>query len=336
MPHHPQPRLPRIAIVATGGTIAGSAASSTALGYTSATVGVEQLMAAVPELGELAEVSGEQLLRIGSEDIGDAEWLLLARRVNALLAGDDVDGVVVAHGTDTLEETAYFLNLVVKSAKPLVLVGAMRPSTALSADGPGNLYGAVALAASPEAAGKGALVALNNQIHAARDVCKTNTSTPDAFKTPELGALGHISGRRALFYRQGTRLHTSASEFDVGALDALPQVEIVYSHAGVSRIAVDAFVAAGARGIVHAGFGDGSMAAAVKPALVAARGKGCVVVRASRVGQGSVARNGVADDDALGFVVADTLSPQKARILLMLALTVSDDAAQIQRMFYTY
>ncbi|MEC5161668.1 MULTISPECIES: type II asparaginase [unclassified Janthinobacterium] len=337
MPHHRTPRLPRIALLATGGTIAGTAASSTAtVGYTAATVGVGQLLDAVPELKAVAHVSGEQLFQIASENIGDAEWLVLARRVNALLASADVDGVVISHGTDTIEETAYFLNLVVRSAKPLVLVGAMRPSTAMSADGPGNLYHAVVLAASPEAAGKGALVALNGQINAARDVTKTNTSTPDAFKTPELGVLGYMHDNRPVFYRQCTRRHTLESEFDVGALAALPQVEIVYGHANMNRIGIDAFVGAGARGVVHAGVGDGSIAARVMPALVDARRQGCVVVRASRVGQGIVARNGVARDDELDFVVADTLSPQKARILLMLALSVTDDTRQIQRMFYTY
>ncbi len=336
MPHHRTPRLPRIALLATGGTIAGTAASSTATGYTAATVGVAQLLGAVPELRAVAHVSGEQVFQIASENIGDAEWLLLARRVNALLARADVDGVVVSHGTDTIEETAYFLNLVVRSAKPLVLVGAMRPSTAMSADGPSNLYNAVVLAASPEAAGKGALVALNNQINAARDVTKTNTSTPDAFKTPELGVLGYMHDNRPVFYRQCTRRHTADSEFDVGALEALPQVEIVYGHANMNRIGLDAFVAAGARGVIHAGVGDGSIAGRVMPALHDARRQGCVVVRASRVGQGIVARNGVANDDQLDFVVADTLSPQKARILLMLALTVTDDTREIQRMFYTY
>ncbi|WP_317201316.1 type II asparaginase [Janthinobacterium sp.] len=335
--HHPQAALPRIAILATGGTIAGTGASSTAtIGYTAATVGVAQLIAALPELHTVAQVSGEQVFQLASENIGDADWLALARRVNALLASGEVDGVVISHGTDTIEETAYFLNLVVKSARPVVLVGAMRPSTAMSADGPSNLYNAVLLAASREAVGKGVLVALNNQINAARDVTKTNTSTPDAFKTPELGVLGYMHDNRPFFYRQCTRRHTADSEFDVAALETLPQVEIIYGYANMNRIALDAFVAAGARGIIHAGVGDGSIASRVKPGLVEARGKGCVIVRASRVGQGIVARNGVADDDALDFVVADTLSPQKARILLMLALTVSADTGEIQRMFHTY
>jgi L-asparaginase/glutamin-(asparagin-)ase len=212
----------------------------------------------------------------------------------------------------------------------------MRPSTAISADGPINLYNAVLLAASPEAAGKGVLVAMNDQIHAARDVSKTNTTTLDTFRTPELGLLGYLQGNKAYFYRQPLRKHTAATEFDIGALQALPQVDIVYGYAGMNPVALDALVAAGARGIIHAGVGDGSLNNTVKPQLIAARKKGVLIVRASRVGQGIVARNGEADDDALDFVAADTLSPQKARILLMLALTRTSDTAQIQRMFYTY
>jgi L-asparaginase/glutamin-(asparagin-)ase len=225
---------------------------------------------------------------------------------------------------------------VVKSRKPVVLVGAMRPSTALSADGPINLYNAVLLAASPDAVGKGVLVSLNDQIQAARDVTKVNTSTLDAFRTPELGLLGYIQGSRAFFYRQPLRKHTVDTEFDISALQSLPNVEIVYGHANVGPVAVDAFMAAGAKGIIHAGVGDGSLAAKVVPALKAARAKGALIVRASRVGQGILARNGEANDDELDFVVADTLNPQKARILLMLALTKTSNSKEIQRMFYTY
>jgi L-asparaginase type II len=263
-------------------------------------------------------------------------WLVLAKRVNVLLARADVDGIVITHGTDTLEETAYFLDLVVKSRKPVVLVGAMRPSTALSADGPINLYNAVLLAASAEAVGKGVLVALNDQIHAARDVTKTNTSTLDSFKTTELGLLGYIQGSKPFFYRTSSRKHTLDAEFDISKIDSLPQVDIIYGYANMGPVALDAFVAAGAKGIVHAGVGDGSLASRVTPALKSARQKGVLIVRASRVGQGIVARNGEANDDELDFVVADTLNAQKARILLMLALTKTANAKDIQHMFYTY
>jgi L-asparaginase type II len=194
----------------------------------------------------------------------------------------------------------------------------------------------VLLAGSPDAVGKGVLVAMNDQINGAREVTKTNTTTLDTFKTPELGVLGYIQGGKPFFYRQSTRSHTVDTPFDVSALDALPQVDIVYGHANVNPIALNAFVAAGAKGIIHAGVGDGSLAATMTPALVDARKKGIVIVRASRVGQGIVARNGEANDDKLDFVVADTLSPQKARILLMLELTRTSNSKEIQQAFYTY
>ena len=330
-------KLANVTILATGGTIAGTGATSTTtVGYTAATIGVQRLIQAVPELAKVANVSGEQVFQIASENMSNEHWLTLAKRINVLLAQPNVDGIVITHGTDTLEETAYFLNLVVKSRKPVVLVGAMRPSTAISADGPINLYNAVLLAASPEAVGKGVLVSMNDQIQAARDVTKVNTSTLDAFRTPELGMLGYIQGSRAFFYRTGTRKHTVDTEFDIGSLQSLPQVDIVYGYANVSPVAVDAFVAAGSKGIIHAGVGDGSLAAKVLPALKSARAKGAVIVRASRVGQGILARNGEANDDELDFVVADTLNAQKARILLMLALTKTNNTKDIQRMFYTY
>jgi len=330
-------KLANVTILATGGTIAGSGASATTtVGYTAATVGVDTLIKAVPELSNVAQVKGEQVFQIASENMTNEHWLALAKRVNTLLAQADVDGIVITHGTDTLEETAYFLDLTVKSKKPVVLVGAMRPGTALSADGPINLYNAVLLAASRDAVGKGVLVALNDQIHSARDVSKTNTSTPDSFKTPELGLLGYIQGGKPYFYRASTRKHTVDAEFDVSKLTTLPQVDIVYGYANVGPVALNALVAAGAKGIIHAGVGDGSLAATVKPALVAARKQGVVIVRASRVGQGILARNGEANDDELDFVAADTLSAQKARILLMLALTKTSDTKAIQQMFYTY
>ncbi|MBV8125790.1 MAG: type II asparaginase [Paucibacter sp.] len=326
-----------VVILATGGTIAGSGATSTTtVGYTAATVGVDNLIKAVPELAKVANVKGEQVFQIASENMSNEHWLTLAKRVNALLAQRDVDGIVITHGTDTLEETAYFLDLTVKSKKPVVVVGAMRPSTAISADGPINLYNAVMLAASQEAIGKGVMVALNDQIHAAREVTKTNTSTLDTFKTTELGMLGYFQGNKVHFYRQSTRKNTADTEFDVSNLQSLPQVDIVYGYANMGPVALNALVAAGAKGIIHAGVGDGSLAAKVVPSLQAARKQGVVIVRAARVGQGIVARNGEANDDELDTVVADTLNAQKARILLMLALTRTSDSKEIQRMFYTY
>src|SRR5471032_1648419 len=330
-------KLPNVVILATGGTIAGSGAdSTTTVGYTSATVGVDRLIAAVPELKKVANVKGEQVFQIASESMGNEHWLTLAKRINVLLASPDVDGVVVTHGTDTIEETAYFLNLTVKSNKPVVVVGAIRPSTAISADGPINLYNAVLLAGSKEAIGKGVLVSLNDQINAAREVSKTNTSTTDTFKSTELGMLGYIQGNKPYFYRQSTRKNTVDTVFDISKLDVLPKVDIIYGYADMNSVGLDADVAAGAKGVIQAGVGDGSVAAQIKPALVEARQKGVLIVRASRVGQGIVARNGEANDDELDSVVSDTLNPQKARILLMLALTKTNSTQEIQRIFYTY
>ncbi|HVI51964.1 MAG TPA: type II asparaginase [Candidatus Sulfotelmatobacter sp.] len=330
-------KLPNVMILATGGTIAGTGATSTTtVGYTAAKVGVDRLIEAVPELKKVANVKGEQVFQIASENMTNDHWLKLAKRVNQLLAQPDVDGIVITHGTDTIEETAYFLDLTVHSDKPVVIVGAMRPSTAISADGPINLYNAVTLAGSKDAIGKGVLVSFNDQINAGREVTKTNTSTADTFKTPELGFLGYMQDNAAHFYRLPLRKHTTQSEFDISALDSLPQVDIVYGYANNNRTALDAFVGAGAKGIIHAGVGDGSISDAMKPGLIEARQKGVVIVRSSRVGQGIVARNGEANDDQLDFVVSDTLNPQKARVLLMLALTKTNDTKAIQKMFYTY
>ncbi|MFI5143880.1 MAG: type II asparaginase [Thermoanaerobaculales bacterium] len=331
------PVLPRVVVLATGGTIAGTGATSTTtVGYTVANLGVQTLLEAVPELKRIAEVRGEQVFQIASENMTPQHWLKLAARVNELLAGRDTDGVVITHGTDTIEETAYFLDLTVRSDKAVVIVGAMRPSTALSADGPMNLYNAVLLARSKAAIGKGVLVCLNDQINAGREVTKTNTSELDTFRTPELGFLGVISGGKPVFYRQPSRRHTRNSEFGIGSLTDLPRVDIVPAYAGSGRGAVDAAVAAGAKGIVYAGVGDGSIALDVRPALAAARAKGIVVVRSSRVGSGIVARNGEVNDDAFDFVAADNLNPQKARVLLMLALTRTSDTHAIQQIFWEY
>ncbi len=331
------PAKPEVVILATGGTIAGAGVTNTTtVGYTSAVTAVDKLIANVPELAKVANVRGEQISQIGSESMTMEIWLKLAKRVNQLLARGDVDGVVITHGTDTLEETAYFLNLVVKSDKPVVLVGSMRPGTAMSADGPLNLYRAVILAGNKAAVGKGVLVMLNDTINAGRDVTKTITDRVETFRAPDLGALGLFTGDQPVFYRQPLRKHTAASEFDVMSLTSLPRVDIVYHYAGNEGTMIEAAVKAGARGIVHAGTGNGSIGKAEYPAIEKALDQGVVVVRSSRVGGGIIARNGEADDDQYGFVASDSLNPQKARILLMLALTRTTDVDEIQRMFWTY
>jgi L-asparaginase len=329
--------VPNVVILATGGTIAGSGATSTtSVGYKAATVPVQALIDAVPELRKIATVRGEQVFQIASQNMTNDYWLKLAKRVNEVLQQPEVDGIVLTHGTDTLEETAYFLNLVSKSNKPVVIVGAMRPSTALSADGPINLYNAVLIAGSKEAVGKGVLVCLNDQINAARDVTKTNTYTADTFKSPELGVLGYVEGDRVAFYRLPARKHTLNSEFDISGVEKLPNVEIAYGYTNVSRAAIDAFAAIGVDGIVYAGVGDGNPSELTEQALADARAKGILIVRSARVGNGIIARNNEVNDDQRDFVVSDTLNPQKARILLTVALTKTRNTKEIQRIFYEY
>ena len=328
--------LPNISILATGGTIAGAAGTKLDTAYTSGAVTVDILLQAVPEINDVANIKGEQISNIGSQEMNNVVWLKLAKRINELLASDECDGVVVTHGTDTMEETAYFLNLVVHSDKPVVLVGAMRSSTSMSADGPMNLYNAVSLAASPQAMGKGVLVAMNETIHGARDVTKTNTTNVATFQSPNFGPLGFVFYGKVSFYRESTRKHTSQSEFSVDDLEDLPRVDIVYGHANNTRTLVDAAVAAGTKGIVHVGVGNGNPYPETMDALVEAREKTVQVVRTSRVGSGRVTLYAEVDDEKYGFVVADTLNAQKARILLMLALTKTGNPKEIQQMFFEY
>lgn len=327
--------LPRLRLLATGGTIAG-AQTGGERSYKAATLSAEALVAAVPQLAELAQIEVEQVAAIGSQDMDDATWLKLAARTQAAVEAAETAGVVITHGTDTMEETAFFLNLVVRTEKPVVLVGAMRPATAMSADGPMNLYNAVAVAAHPEAARRGVLVVANDEIHFAREVAKTNTTQVGTFRASHRGLAGLVNAGRLHLYAPPVRRHTARSEFSVAGLGALPRVDIVYAHAGMGRDLIDAAVRAGARGLVLAGVGDGNLAAAALPAAAEAARAGVAVVRSSRTGGGVVERNIEVDDDRLGFIVADELNPQKARVLLMAGLTRTGDARELQRLFLTY
>jgi L-asparaginase len=332
----PAAAKPGITILATGGTIAGAAASETEAGYSAGQLGIDTLLAAVPQLEDLAELRGEQVASVGSQDMSDAIWLKLAARVNALLASDDVDGVVITHGTDTLEETAYFLNLVVKSEKTVVLTAAMRPATALAADGPLNLYNAVAVAADPRARGRGVMVATNDNIHDARTFTKTHTTDVQTFRAGEYGLLGATLYGSTRWYRLPWRAHTVDTPFSVDGVDSLPRVDVVYMTAGASADLVDAAVAAGAKGLVIAGVGNGNMPGPVLAAVERAVAKGVPVVRSTRVMGGNVARNIEVDDDALGTIAAGELNPARARVLLKLALRETQDAARIQEWFFSY
>ncbi|OWA35637.1 L-asparaginase [Saccharibacillus sp. O16] len=327
--------LPNVKILATGGTIAGSSASNTDVtGYKAGALTIDTLINAVPEMKQLANVSGEQIANVGSPDIDNAVLLKLAKRINELLASDDVDGVVITHGTDTLEETAYFLNLVVKSDKPVVVVGAMRPATAISADGSFNLYNAVKIASSPKARGKGVMIELNDRIGSARYITKTNTTGTDTFKSVEQGYLGVVSGGNVFFYNESTRKHTTQTVFDVTNLTSLPQVDILYEYQNNGSYFYDAAIAAGAKGIVVAGSGNGSMSSVSSKGAAKAAAQGVIVARSTRTGSGVVTHSD--SDDKAGMVTSDSLNPQKARILLMLALTQTNKPSEIQTYFDQY
>jgi L-asparaginase len=329
-------RLPNIVVLATGGTIAGAAGSDVQAGYTSGQVGVEQLLAAVPQAKKLAAMRGEQISNIGSQDMNDEVWLRLARRVNELAAMKDVDGIVITHGTDTIEETGYFLNLVVKTSKPVVLTAAMRPSTALSADGPLNFFNAVAVAANKEAAGKGVLVVINDWIHGARSLTKTSTTAVQTFLSPLQGLIGTVAYGTAEFYRGPVGKHTTQSEFSLDGVTSLPRVDIIMAHENMDGVLLNAAAAAGARGVIVAGVGNGNMTASALEALAALAKKGVIAVRSTRVAIGRVGRNVEVDDDKLGLIASDELNPQKARVLLRLALIKQRPVAEIQRLFTEY
>jgi L-asparaginase len=330
------PALPNIVVLATGGTIAGAAETDVQAGYKSGQVGVEQLLAAVPQAKKLANLRGEQISNIGSQDMNDDVWLTLARRVAALTAMPEEAGVVITHGTDTIEETAYFLNLVVKTKKPIVLTAAMRPSTALSADGPLNFFNAVAVAANKDAAGRGVLVVVNDWIHGASSLTKTSTTAVQTFLSPVSGLIGTVAYGDAEFYRGPVGRNTQDTEFPIEGITALPRVDIIMAHENMDGALIDAAAAAGAKGIVIAGVGNGNMTKVALDALAAQAKKGIVCVRASRVATGRVGRNVEVDDDGLGLVASLGLNPQKARVLLRLALTKTQDVKEIQRMFDEY
>ncbi|ECL3484742.1 type II asparaginase [Campylobacter coli] len=325
----------RIAILGTGGTIAGFIDSTIATtGYTAGAIDIDVLIKAVPQIRDLADISWEQIANIDSSNMCDEIWLRLAKKIAKLFA-EGIDGVVITHGTDTMEETAYFLNLTIKSDKPVVLVGAMRPSTAISADGPKNLYSAVALVANKEAKNKGVMVAINDKILSARGVVKTHSLNVDAFSSPDFGDLGYIVDGKVFFYNNVTKAHTKNAPFDVSKLTSLPKVDILYSYSNDgSGVAAKALFEHGTKGIVVAGSGAGSIHKNQKDVLKELLKKGLKVVVSSRVVAGCVA---VSDsDEKLGFISAEDLNPQKARVLLILALTKTSDPKKIQEYFLKY
>lgn len=331
-----QTKKPNVVILATGGTIAGAAATGTQSGYKSGAVTIDAMLAAVPGISDLATVRGEQISNVGSQDMSFQILLTVAKRINELAKSPDVTGFVITHGTDTLEESAFFLNLTVKTDKPVVMVGSMRPSTAVSADGPLNLYNAVGVAIDPAAKGRGVLVVMNDWIHAAHSLTKTSTTAVQTFMSPVRGLVGVASYGKNDWYTSPTWKHTTQTEFNIATVTQMPRVEIVFASLDMSGALIDAVVASGARGIVIAGVGNGNMTKSAVAAAANAVKKGVVVVRSSRVATGLVGRNVELNDDELGFIASDELNPQKARILLTLALLGKPTAAQLQTMFRTY
>lgn len=328
--------MKKIYVLATGGTIAGRAESDTATtGYQAGAIGIDALLAAVPEIHKIAEVSGEQIAAIDSKDMTQALQLRLAWRCNELLAFEGIDGVVITHGTDTLEETAYLLSLLTCTEKPIVLTGAMRPATSISADGPMNLLDAVRVAASDEARDRGVLVVSNNQIDGAHDVTKSHTMAVNTFQSPNGGSLGTIDDGAVKFSRQSCFTHLKNSLQCSENMNQLPDVRILYGYVGDDGLLVEAAVKAGVRGIIYAGMGNGSLPAPVEKKLAEAVKKGVAVVRSSRGYAGHVTA-AEASYAAAGIHCSGSLNPQKARILLQLALANAKDSEGIQAWFDMY
>jgi L-asparaginase len=332
-----QATKPRIAIVATGGTIASTAPDSAQLADYSVSTKVQALVEAVPGLTEVAQLEFEQVCNIESHEIDDAILVELTCSVQALCDRTDIDGVVITHGTDTLEETAYFLHLTLDTQKPVVLVGAMRPGSALSADGPLNLYHAVVVACAPESTGKGVLVVMNDRIASARHVTKGHANGVDAFVPTEFGYLGLVSGRSVQYLNQSTLTHTANSEFHrmcQTESSPLPPVDVIYDHQAAGLHLYRASIDAGVRAIVLAATGQGSLSPQAQEGAALAQQAGVLMVRSTRVWQGVVRPS--AADLRFGTLAAYTLNPPKARVLLRLAVTRTSDTKLIQQWFASY
>jgi L-asparaginase len=329
---------PKVAFIGTGGTIASLGRGPLDIqdyGAAGNVMHAEEILARWPETALVADVVPVRYRNIPSTAIDFTDWQALVRLCHELERDNpDLAGIVIGHGTATTEETAWFLNLTLKVSIPVVVVGAQRPSSALSSDAGMNLVNAIRVAASPDARGLGVMVLLNDEIHAAREVTKTSTMRLQTFRTPDFGCLGHADGDAVAFYRRPLRRSAPNTEFEITALPQLPRVDIAYAYAGCDGTAVRAFVAAGARGIVSAGFAPGGTSPAEYEALKAAVSQGVVVVQSTRAGSGRTFR-GSRHAEA-GVLTADNLNPQKARILLALALTVTGDPEQIMRIFREY
>ncbi len=328
--------MKNIIILATGGTIAGSGESAVGSGYKAGGLDIKELINSVPNIDKIANIKAEQIANIGSQDMDEKTLIHLAKRANELLEKDEVDGIVVIHGTDTMEESAYFLNLTINTKKPIVFTGAMRSSTSISSDGAMNMLNAISVAACKKSRKKGVFVVMNDEIHLAREVIKTKTSSLNAFNSPNSGKIGIAYYGYVKFYTKSLKDHTYKSEFNIKNIDKLPRVDIIYSHLNDTDLHVKTSLKAGAKGIISVGFGNGNIFHKTLKTLHVASKKGVVVARSSRVGQGNISICGEIDDEKYNFITTDNLNPQKARILLMLGLSKTDNRKKLQKMFFRY
>lgn len=329
-------KLPRIKVLATGGTIAGKGASADRSAYKAGELPIKDLLSAVPGIEKIADITGEQVANVGSQDMSVDIWIKLNKRINEIYKNNEADGIVITHGTDTQEETAYFLSLTVRYDKPVVITGSMRPATAISADGPKNLFDAVTLAASKQAANSGILLVFNEYILSGRDAVKTSTTHLNAFNSPNSGPIGQVYDGKVVMYQNELRKSNKDTPFDITGLTKLPDVAVVELYADAPATAINAYVASGVKGIVTGGLGNGNLNKVNSDAAASAVKKGIVVARASRVPTGRVTLLDETDDQKLGTIVADDLIPQKARILLMLGLTQTSDSKKLQEYFFEY
>jgi len=329
-------KLPRVMILATGGTIAGAGQSAERAGYKAGALPIDELLNAVPQIHKIANVTGEQIASVGSQDMTIEIWKKLATRINDIFAKDSADAIVITHGTDTQEETAYFLDLTVHYKNAVVITGSMRPATGISADGPKNLYDAVTVAANPDSKGKGVLVCFNEGIFDSRDVVKVSTTKLNAFASPNTGPIGQVYDGKVEYYTANLREVNVETPFKVTADTKFPRVDIIYMYADASSSLIDDAVKDGAKGIVIAGVGNGNFNKAYTDAIAAAVKKGVIVCRSTRCVSGRVVLEDEVNDKELGTIVSDDLNPQKARVLLMLGLTLTQDKDQLQKYFFKY
>jgi len=329
-------QLPRVIILATGGTIAGAGAAADRAGYTAGKIPIDDLIGAIPSVKKIATITGEQVASVGSQDMTTEIWKKLAVRANEIFKNNEADAIVVTHGTDTQEETGYFLDLLIASEKPVVLTGSMRPATAISADGPKNLYDAITVAIDPKSKGRGVLISFNEGIFDAREVMKLSTTKTNAFGSPNTGPVGQAYDGKVEYYSSSVREVNVNTPFSIKADTKLPRVDIVYMYADAPSDQIDMLIAKKVDGIVIAGVGNGNFNKAYMDAVKRAVSAGIIICRASRAPSGRVVLHDEINDDELGTIVSDDLTPQKARILLMLGLTKTKDKKQLQNYFFKY